>query len=150
MNYQRCKVRTLALYFLVLLLIASCSGPEPKQPENAIVDSLISPTTSTDQQEIPAPTSEAGPASELPSGKSDFSIEIFENKDGTGGFGYDLLNGGKVTIHQPHIPAVSGTSGFATKADAEKVGSLMLLKIQKGIMPPTISIEELDSLGIKH
>jgi hypothetical protein len=143
-------MRIPALSFSVLLLIASCSRPESKQQENATIDSLTSPATSIDQQENAAPTSGIVTASEALSVKSDFSIEVFENKDGTGGFGYDLLNGGKVTIHQPHIPAVSGTSGFSSKEDAEKVGNLMLLKIQKGIMPPTITVEELDSLGIKH
>jgi hypothetical protein len=38
--------------------------------------------------------------------------------------------------------------GFATREDAEKVANLMLYKVKNGIMPPTVSIEEMDSLKI--
>jgi hypothetical protein len=80
----------------------------------------------------------------------EITVQVFENTEanGTGGFGYDLIADGKPMIHQPHIPAISGLKGFASKADAEKAGMLMKYKIEKGIMPPTISMEELDSLKI--
>lgn len=139
----------LVFCFSALWLLVSCSSPESRQATELPTDSLPGAQLSTDQQGVSATTAADNIADPL-AGSNDFSIEVFENKDGTGGFGYDLLNGGKVTIHQPHIPAVSGTSGFSSKEDAEKVGSLMLMKIQKGIMPPTITVEELDSLGIKH
>jgi len=149
MNYQRCNMPRPAFCFFVLLFFVSCSSPELKQSADISSDSLTDAAITSDQQERAVP-SVSGTVAEPIAGKGDFTIEVFENKDGTGGFGYDLLNGGKVSIHQPHIPAVSGTSGFATKAEAEKTANLMLLKIQKGIMPPTITVEELDSLGIKH
>ena len=48
------------------------------------------------------------------------------------------------------IPAVPGNQGFATESDAKKVGELMLYKIKNKIMPPSIDVRELDSLGIKY
>jgi len=42
-----------------------------------------------------------------------------------------------------------GKKGFQRKADAEKVAKLVIKKIQKGMMPPTVEKKELDSLSIK-
>lgn len=64
------------------------------------------------------------------------------------GWGYDVYVNGKMKVHQPHIPVLSGVNGFKSQRDAEKVGELVKKKIQKGQIPPTISRKELDSLKI--
>jgi hypothetical protein len=64
------------------------------------------------------------------------------------GWGYQILKDGKLMINQDHIPAVQGNKGFSSKEAAEKTANFMLEKIKKGIFPPTISIEELDSLEV--
>lgn len=64
------------------------------------------------------------------------------------GWGYQLLKDGKLMIEQKHIPAIQGYKGFSTKEDAEKTGSFIIDKIKKGAFPPTVSVEELDSLGV--
>jgi len=64
------------------------------------------------------------------------------------GWGYQILKDGKLMINQDHMPAVEGNKGFSSKEDAEKTANFMLEKIKKGIFPPTISIEELDSLEV--
>jgi len=66
------------------------------------------------------------------------------------GYGFDILAGKKILIHQPFIPAVQGSYPFIKKADAEKVAKLMLSKLKRNQMPPTISVQELDSLHIVH
>jgi hypothetical protein len=58
-------------------------------------------------------------------------------------YGYDVYRNGKLFIHQPSIPALSGNDGFKTKQDAEKVAGLVINKIKKGEMPPTITIADL-------
>lgn len=63
-------------------------------------------------------------------------------------FGYDVYGDGKLIIHQTSIPAMSGNKGFATKADAVKVAELVIEKIRKGIMPPTVSKDELQKLKV--
>jgi hypothetical protein len=63
-------------------------------------------------------------------------------------FGYDILDRGRVLIHQPNIPGMPGNKGFAKKKDAEKVARLVLNRVRKNIIPPTISIHELDSMHI--
>lgn len=65
-------------------------------------------------------------------------------------YGYDILVNSKLLIHQPSIPGIAGSKGFATKAAAEKAARLVIKKLQQGIMPPTITIAELDSLKIKY
>ena len=61
-------------------------------------------------------------------------------------FGYDIYQDSVVIIHQPIIPGLQGNKGFATKDDAQKVANLVVQKMEKGIMPPTISLHELDSV----
>lgn len=66
------------------------------------------------------------------------------------GFGYDVYRNDKIAVHQPFIPGVNGNQGFATEIDALKVGQLVANKLQRNISPPSVSIKELDSLGIKQ
>ena len=68
--------------------------------------------------------------------------------DTDGGFGYDIYINGHVFVHQEHIPAVSGVHPFATESDAWLVGSMAVEKMKQGIVPPTISIQDMQSLGI--
>ena len=82
-------------------------------------------------------------------GKTNIRFITFKNSDNNG-FGYDIEVDGRVYIHQPYIPAIPGNNGFKSKDDAEKVARLMEYKIKNNILPPTIEIKELDSLGVKN
>lgn len=64
------------------------------------------------------------------------------------GWGYQILKDGKLMINQENIPAIQGNKGFSNKEEAEKTAEFMLSKIKNGVFPPTISIEELDSLQV--
>ena len=64
------------------------------------------------------------------------------------GWGYDIYVDNKLFVHQPYIPAVTGLQGFKSESDAKKTGELILYKIKNQVIPPSISIHELDSLGI--
>lgn len=61
---------------------------------------------------------------------------------------YDIYSNGKKLIHQPSKPGVSGNKGFKTKKMAELVARKIIEKIRKGEMPPSMSQEELDQLGV--
>ena len=63
-------------------------------------------------------------------------------------WGYQLLKDGKLMIDQKNIPAIQGNRGFSTKEKAEVMGSFILQKVKNGGFPPTVSIEEMDSLGV--
>ena len=80
--------------------------------------------------------------------KNNTDIKIFKNSD-SGSFGYDIILDGRVYVHQPNVPARPGNIGFVNEEQAKKVARLVLEKINLKILPPTISTNELDSLGIK-
>ena len=63
-------------------------------------------------------------------------------------FGYDIYADDKLMIHQKSIPAMPGNDGFKTKTDAAKVAQLVIEKIKKGEMPPTVSVEEMKKLKV--
>ena len=65
------------------------------------------------------------------------------------GWGFEIYRNGKKYIEQPTIPAVLGNIHFKTKEDAQSVGNLMKSKIEKGVIPPAITLKELDSLEIR-
>lgn len=63
-------------------------------------------------------------------------------------FGYDIYSDGKLMIHQPCIPSVPGNEGFRSKPEAERAARLVMGKIKKGEMPPSVTPEELKELNI--
>jgi hypothetical protein len=63
-------------------------------------------------------------------------------------YGYDVFADGRLMIHQPSAPALPSNEGFKTKKDATKVALLVIKKIKKGEMPPTISIDEMKKLNV--
>ena len=85
---------------------------------------------------------------EVSNSSSDFSVEVLYTKDL--GWGYDILMNGKAFVHQPHIPAVAGGKGFSTKEDALKTANFVIKKLEQKIMPPSLTVQELDSLGVKY
>src|SRR5258705_5634607 len=72
------------------------------------------------------------------------------NNSNLTGFGYDILVNGKLYIHQPHIPAVSGSMGFATEEDARKTAEYVSEKLRSSNTLPALDKQELDNLGIKY
>ena len=66
------------------------------------------------------------------------------------GFGFEILQGTSILIIQPHIPAIQGIKGFETKEQAIIIGNYMIYKINHGIMPPSVSVQDLDSLKIVY
>ena len=55
-------------------------------------------------------------------------------------YGYDVFADGRLMTHQTSAPALPGSEGFKTKEDAARVALLVIEKMRKGEMPPTISI----------
>ena len=72
-----------------------------------------------------------------------YEITVSEN-----GYGYKIYMDENLYISQPSIPGLSGTAGFQSEADAHKIAELAVSKIKQGILPPTITIEEIKDSGI--
>jgi hypothetical protein len=66
------------------------------------------------------------------------------------GWGYRVYSSGKLIIDQPHIPALPGNKTFNSSEQAEQAAKLIVLKLQSGVFPPTITLKELDSLSIEY
>ena len=81
-----------------------------------------------------------------PYANAELTIKIIPSTNHT--FGYDILLYGRPLVHQPSIPGLPGNDGFTTKEKAQKVAELVLKKIRNNEMPPTVTIEELNSLGV--
>ncbi len=68
--------------------------------------------------------------------------------DSTLGWGYQILNNQSLFINQPHIPSIQGNKGFDSEEKASITAEYILDKLNRNIFPPTVSISELDSLGV--
>lgn len=74
------------------------------------------------------------------------------DKSSDEGFGFEIksASGQGLHIKQDNIPAVAGTHPFISEENAAAVAQLMIYKLNHGIVPPAISIEELDSLQVVY
>lgn len=77
---------------------------------------------------------------------NDATYKIIAKPDKT--YGYEIFLNGKAFIRQYTIPGQKGLQGFKRKKDAEQVAMLVIKKIRQGIMPPTMSTQELKQLNI--
>ncbi len=130
------------IWILALLALASCI----EQPE------IRKESPAPDNGEVPIKRQEEKRASENNkqqelAGES-LSLKITDSE--YTGFGFEILQGTSPLIVQPHIPAIQGIKGFKTKEQASIIGNYMIYKINHGIMPPSISVQDLDSLGITY
>jgi hypothetical protein len=136
MHYR--KTGILFSFILASVFLSGCAGKEnPPGNSTASVQPAVNDSLDHDSG------SEA-----VKQKDGDYEIKIFKNDSPLSGFGYDILNHGKVYIHQPNIPAVPGNNGFINEKDAEKTARLVLYKVKNNIMPPSIDTHELDSLKV--
>jgi hypothetical protein len=148
-------------YLLIYLTLYSCQGKKDKAIESILNPQILDSGKSSININIDSLTKTKGASQNIEgigesknnansvSGKSNkFETQIFRNNE-SNSFGYDIIVEGRVYVHQPNVPARAGNNGFVSEVQAEKVAHLVLNKIKMNILPPTVSIEELDSLGIK-
>ena len=85
-------------------------------------------------------------ASAFPAANAALTYKIINTTNNT--YSYDVFVNEKLFIHQTSIPAQPGNEGFKTKQDASAIALLVIEKIKKGEMPPTISIDEMKKLNV--
>ena len=78
----------------------------------------------------------------------EYSIKIIPAAGNS--YGYEIYKDNTLIIRQPNIPGMPGNKGFKLKSDAQKVASLAINKLSRGMMPPTIEKKEMDKLNIKY
>ncbi len=116
------KIKSI-LFFLAFILIKNMNAQSP----------MI--------QQPPAPKSEVKFPESTAFVNSKVTYKIIQAASNT--FCYDIFSDGKLLIHQPSVPGIPGNKGFKDKTSAEKVAELVISKIKKGEMPPTVSAEEM-------
>ena len=77
---------------------------------------------------------------------AEIKAEIIPSENNT--FGYNIYLYDTILIHQPLRPSLPGNVGFTTKEDALKVAELVIKKIHNNELPPTVTIQELQVLGV--
>ncbi len=110
-----------------LLILASCNNGDEATPDS--------------NQIIKQDSNYAAPAVKQ-------ELKVVTNYVDSIGWGYDVYVDGAMYIHQPHMPAVPGNKGFKTEEDARIAAGLVIYKLSMGISPPSITPDELDSLGV--
>jgi hypothetical protein len=78
---------------------------------------------------------------------SSVSVETFCNPDST--WGFDIFLDGKLFIHQEIITS-GNSAGFKTEQDAVKSAGAVIRKIRSNSIPHTLTVQELDSLGVRY
>ena len=123
-----------------------------KQHDPFLVRSLIaalliaaSGSAFAQQQEAASATSVAFPAANAHS-EAKLTARIIEAPNGT--FGYEVLSDGALFVRQTNVPGRPGNNGCPKREQAEKLSALVIEKIQRGEMPPTVSQNELKALGL--
>ena len=81
-----------------------------------------------------------------PYANAEITIKIIPAANNT--YGYDILLYGRPLVHQPNIPGLPGNDGFSTKERAQTVAEFVVKKIRNNEMPPTVTIEDLNAMGV--
>ncbi len=93
-----------------------------------------------------SPSAQVPKQQENPYEKADITIQIIPSASNT--FGYDILLYKRPLVHQPNIPGLPGNEGFTTKELAQTVAEFVVKKIRNNQMPPTVTMEDLNALGV--
>jgi hypothetical protein len=92
------------------------------------------------------PVKQAVKQQKNPYANAKLSIRIIPSVNKT--FGYDILLYGRPLVHQPNIPGLPGNEGFTTKERAQRVAKFVVKKIRNNEMPPTVTMDDLNKMGV--
>ncbi len=139
---------SIAVFSLLSFILLQSSCLSPDDPSSyADEESLIH-----DSSKIHQFVKKELPAEELPSKEEnahpEFEAHVFAVEGAQGGFGYNIIRAGKLYIHQSTIPAIPGTKSFSSQMKAMHTAEFVIHKLESGIEPPSVTKEELDSLGV--
>lgn len=114
------------IYLFSILILCSCNkeSKEIAQIQNSVITTVQENVIQTDKV---------------------YGFNVIQNADNT--FGYQIYKDGVKVIRQEYMPAVPGNNGFKTETQAKALATLVINKLKNNIMPPTVSVEEVDSIN---
>lgn len=120
----------IVVLIILILVFVSCEDAVPKKsPKNEDLTLTDKPKEAEKREE----------------NSSVCEVRTVENSSG---WGYEVWQNGAMVIKQEHIPAVQGIHAFSSQEQAQKAAEIIKAKIEQGIFPPTMSIAELQSIGV--
>ena len=133
------------LPLFILFTIVGCTSDTSNSPERPIEDSPDIVDHSVPIQ-VDSSFKDSNNETDEPIAPSIYSYKLIfeENK----GWGYQIFEGEKMVVNQPHIPAVQGIKGFSSEKNAAITAEYILKMLEEGTFPPTVSAKTLDSLGV--
>ena len=115
------------IVLLTALFIATCGTAAGQQRDTATASATSFPAPAAHQD-------------------AQLTARITDSPNGT--FGYEVYSDGKLLVQQQNVPGRSGWNGCPQRAQAEKLSALVIDKIRHGLMPPTVTEDELKALGL--
>lgn len=135
-DHHMCTTRSLILA-VAALCAALTSRAQLADPEGIQAHHIKSGSATSAEAALPAAGEHAN---------ATLTYVITDAPNGT--FGYDILSNGKLFVRQQNLPGQPGNNGCTTEADAEKLAQLVITKIRGGMMPPTVTKQELMDMHI--
>jgi hypothetical protein len=130
-------MKFIALIILVLVFVSCGDAANKKNPENSPKNSAKNEELSVKDKPVEAEIREKN--------TSVYEVRTVENASG---WGYEVWQDGAMVIKQEHIPAVQGIRAFSSQEQAQKAAEIIKAKLEQGIFPPTMSMAELQSIGV--
>jgi hypothetical protein len=131
MLWMRSINTPISFAFLLMLFIMAC-----------LAGTSISADKTVGKEEVKKEVKEQ----KNPYANAEINTKIIPSANNT--FGYEILLYRKPLVHQPNIPGLPGNEGFTTKERAQTVAEFVVKKIRNNEMPPTVSIDDLNKMGV--
>ena len=130
-------MKFIALIILGLIFVSCGDAANKKNPENSPKNSTKNEALSVKDKPVEDEIREKN--------TSVYDVRTVENASG---WGYEVWKDGAMVIKQEHIPAVQGIRSFSSQEQAQKAADIIKTKLEQGIFPPTMSMAELQSIGV--
>jgi hypothetical protein len=124
------RTSTIIIRSCIIILIILSSSNDPKAQKQKFAENLSKANTNKPPSKI----------------LYTYKILIQPNEK----FGYVIYANEKKIIYQPVIPALKGTQGFRSAKDASAVAHIVIEKLKRSQMLPTVTVEELGKLKIER
>ena len=130
-------MKFIVLIILGLIFVSCGDAANKKNPENSPKNSTKNEALSVKDKPVEDEIREKN--------TSVYDVRTVENASG---WGYEVWKDGAMVIKQEHIPAVQGIRSFSSQEQAQKAAGIIKAKLEQGIFPPTMSMAELQSIGV--